>query len=293
MIKNKIKKRIILAGTPEFASNIFQEIIKHFDVVGIVSQPDRPSGRGKHIHDTPVKTLAIDNNIKLFQPTKITNITSDLELLNPDLIVTCAYGQYIPLKILNIPKHKSVNIHASLLPKYRGAAPIHYSILSGDTFTGITMMLMSNKMDCGDMLFKAKIKILNKTSSELFLELSSLAKNNIIEWLTKYFNDDYVPVKQIESQATYSKKINKNESEILHTDSIKETIRKIQAFDKFPGTYIIYKGKKLKVFKASIKEISNSIVFKLSDGNIYITEVQSPGKKRMETSTFLRGLKNG
>jgi methionyl-tRNA formyltransferase len=155
------------------------EIINNFNVIAIISQPDRKAGRGKNIQITPVKKLALHKNIKLFQPEKIINIKKELENLNADLLVTCAYGQYIPSSILTLPKYSSINIHASLLPKYRGAAPIHYSILKGDEFTGVTIMKMSKKMDAGNILFADKLKISNKTTSELFLELSNLAKTNI------------------------------------------------------------------------------------------------------------------
>ncbi len=293
MNNKNTKYKIILAGTPEFASNIFEQIIHNFDVVAIITQPDKKVGRGKKIIYSPVKELSIKYNIPLFQPNKISDIKKDVKKLSPDLLLTCAYGQYIPKDILDTPKFNSINIHASLLPRHRGAAPIHYAIWTGDKETGITIMKMSTKMDCGDILFTAKTKILNKTTSELFIELSNLAKKNIVKWIERYFINDYQALKQDESKATYSQKIDKSQSLITSNDTVKETLLKIQAFNKFPGTYIIYKNQKLKVFAAASSKIENSLIFKLKDGEIYITEMQLPGRKRMDSISFLRGQQNG
>ena len=293
MKKENTKYKIILAGTPEFASNIFKKIINNFNVVAIITQPDKKNGRGGKIVYSPVKQLSIKYNIPLFQPKKINDIKNEIKKLSIDLLVTCAYGQYIPKDILDIPKFDSINIHASLLPRHRGAAPIHYAILSGDKETGITIMKMTSKTDCGDILFVKKTKILDKTSSELFVELSDIAKKNIVKWLTKYFSNDYKLLQQDESKATYSPKIDKSQSLITHSNTIKETLLKIQAFNKFPGTYIMYKNQKLKIFAATNYKIKNSLAFKLKDGYIYIIEMQLPGRKRMDSSSFLRGQSNG
>ncbi|MGV2392546.1 UNVERIFIED_CONTAM: methionyl-tRNA formyltransferase [Campylobacter lari] len=174
--------KILLAGTPEFAVPIFEEVIKHFDVVGIVSQPDRPSVRGRKIVKTPTKLLAEKYGIKCYQPEKIGQIKEELKTLNYDYMITAAFGQFIPDSVLEIAKKMNLNIHGSLLPKYRGAAPIQYSLLNNDAKTGISFMEMVHKMDAGDVYATVEYNILKTdTSKKLFKKLSNLAAQNIVK----------------------------------------------------------------------------------------------------------------
>ena len=292
-MENNIKKKIILAGTPEFSSLIFEEIINNFNVVAIITQPDRTSGRGLKLIYSDVKILARVKNIKLFQPQKISEIFDDLNILDPDLLLTCAYGQYMPSKILDIFKYTPINIHPSLLPRHRGSSPVQYSILNGDKYFGVTIMKMIKRMDAGDIIFQKSILNTNQNSSELFKEIALLTKSNIVNWINLYLDNNYKSQIQNENDATYSQKINKIDSEIKPSDSVKDSLLKILAFNSSVGTFINYKNKRLKVFEAYKEYKDESITFNLADGPIYITMVQAPGKKKMNSSTFLKGQQNG
>ena len=288
---NNNKKKIILLGTPQFASQIFGKLISQFNIVAIITQVDKSSGRKKEIIFSPVKQLAIKNNIKLFQPNKIKEIYNEIQKLKPDLILTCAYGQYVPEKILKAPTNGSLNIHGSLLPRHRGAAPIQYSILSGDEYAGLTLMKMEKEMDAGDMIFKLKTLIKNKTSIDLFNELAQLGSQNIVKWLNCYFDKKYKLIKQSINEVTYAPKIKRNDAQILSTNTVKEALLKIQAFAMWPVAFVERNNKIIKIFKATSIKNNDAISYELADGTVYLLEIQIPGKKRMLSKEFLKGNK--
>ncbi len=280
--------KILLAGTPDFSVRSFEEVINHFDVVGIVTQPDRPKGRGHKVIETPVKQLAKRYGIKTFQPEKISEIYEELKELDFDIMLTCAYGQYIPQKILNLPKIAALNIHGSLLPKYRGAAPIHYSVLNGDAETGITLMYMVKEMDAGDMIFKASTPIEEGyTTGLMFGILSMIAADHIVEWLNNIEKGLFKRHPQPEEGVTFSPKITKEECEINNQKTIFEAQRMIKAFNPFPGAFIMKDGKKFKILNYSNDK--EGIEYKVKDGSIYITELQAPGKRALNYKEFLKG----
>ncbi|CAM9123733.1 methionyl-tRNA formyltransferase [Mycoplasma marinum] len=280
--------KIILAGTPQFAVRAFEEVINHFEVVGVITQPDRPKGRGQKVVETPVKELAKRYGIKIFQPEKISEIYDELKEIDFDIFLTCAYGQIIPEKILELPIKAALNIHGSLLPKYRGAAPIHYSILNGDDKTGITLMHMVKKMDAGDMIFKAETPIEESYTTGLMFEiLSMVAADNIQDWLKKIEMDTFENIPQDEKNVTFSPKISKDECQIIDKHTVYTAQRMIKAFNPFPGAYIIKGGKKFKILNYSTN--SEGIEYKLKDGSIFISELQAPGKKAMNYKEFLKG----
>ncbi|TCG11680.1 methionyl-tRNA formyltransferase [Mycoplasma todarodis] len=280
--------KIILAGTPEFSVRSFEEVINHFDVVGIITQPDRPKGRGQKVIETPVKQLAKRYGIKTFQPEKISEIYEELKDMDFDILLTCAYGQYIPQRILDLPKIAALNIHGSLLPKYRGAAPIHYSILNGDEETGITLMYMVKEMDAGDMIFKASTPIEEGyTTGLMFGILSMIAADHITEWLNNIEKGLFNRYPQAKEEVSFSPKITKEECEITSEKTIFESQRMIKAFNPFPGAFIMRDGKKFKILNYSNNQ--EGIEFKVKDGSIYITELQAPGKKALPYKEFLKG----
>lgn len=279
--------KIVLAGTPFFSVPTFEKIIQNFDVVAIISQPNRPSGRGMIITPTPTSILASKYNIQLFQPEKIQDIEQTLKTLDYDVLITMAYGQIIPEQILNIAKKGSYNIHASLLPKYRGSSPIHYAIWNGEKETGITFMEMVKKMDAGDMLFQASVKIEDDDNYDSMSEkLSNLAQNNIVNWLEKISQDDFVKTSQDENQVSFAHKLTK-EDEKLGFDTSAKMIQKINAFSSIPGVYLNYElnngnVQRLKVFKVKKEKVANSLEIKTKDDSIYAIDYQFEGKRRVK-----------
>ncbi|VEU70922.1 methionyl-tRNA formyltransferase [Mycoplasmopsis glycophila] len=276
--------KIILAGTPNFAVSIFEEVIKNFNVVAIISQPDRPANRGYKLEPTPTKLLAQKYNIPLFQPNKIGDIAEEIKKLDCDLLLTCAFGQFIPQRVLDLPKKAALNIHGSLLPKYRGAAPIQYSLLNGDQETGISLMYMELKMDAGDVIKVAKLPIeKNDTSDTLFTKLSQLATENITNWLHEFNDGDFQRIKQDESLVILSPKLNKEDALLDSSLTKRQAFNKIRAFSSNPGAYVYLNGKRVKIYYATLElEKPNSLVLEFSDGKLYAIDYQFESKKRVK-----------
>lgn len=273
--------KIVLAGSPEISVEAFEKVINNFEVVAVVTQPDKPKGRGMQLQATPVAELALKYNIKTFKPEKISQIKDELASLEYDLFLTFAFGQYIPQSILSQGKYKPLNIHGSLLPKYRGAAPIHYAILNGDKEIGITLMEMVKEMDAGDMFFKASKEISKDTTTgEAFEIVSKLASENIVEWIQKVAKNEVNPIKQDDS-FTLSPKIDKAFGELNSSLSIYELDRKIKGLNPFPGTFYFINNERVKVFGYTLEKTINSLEFKCSDGIVYFNEYQFEGKKRV------------
>ncbi|MBN4083546.1 methionyl-tRNA formyltransferase [Mycoplasma sp. CSL10137] len=275
--------KIVLAGTPDFSVPIFEKIINNFDVVAIVSQPDKPNKRGNKVTPTPTKMLANKYNIKLFQPTKIKDIEQDLKDLEYDIFLTCAFGQYIPESVLKIAKLGSINIHGSILPKYRGAAPIQYSLLNGDKETGISLIFMDKIMDAGDIIFKAKIDISEfDTSDTLFKKISILAQEKIVDWLNKFEKNDFIIERQNNDLATLSPKLSKEDAFLDSSLTVEDAFNKIRAFSSNPGAYILLNEKRVKIFYAhNKKKHNNSLILKFKNGFLYATDYQFESKKRI------------
>lgn len=273
--------KIVLAGSPEISVKAFEKVIKNFDVVAVVTQPDKPKGRGMQLQATPVAELAQKYNIKTFKPEKISIIKEELEKLDYDLFLTFAFGQYIPQSILSLGNFKPLNIHGSLLPKYRGAAPIHYAILNGDKEIGITLMEMVKEMDAGDMYFKASKEISKDTTTgDAFEIISNLASENIVSWIEKVSKNEVDPVKQDDS-FSLSPKIDKSFGELTTTLTIEELERKIKGLNPFPGTFYFINNERVKVFNYTLEKTTNALEFKCSNGTVYFNEYQFEGKKRV------------
>lgn len=293
---------IVFMGTPDFAVPCLESIINAGHTVSAVfTQPDKPKGRGYTLTPPPVKVCALSHNIDVYQPTTLKDkIAFDiLNSLSPDIIVVVAYGKILPKDILNLPKYACVNVHASLLPKYRGAAPIQWSIINGENETGVTTMLMDVGLDTGDMLLKKSITIgENETMGELHDRLAECGAELIVETLTKLENGDCPQEKQDDSLSCYSPMITKQLGNIDWNKSAKEINALVRGLNPTPSAFTKINGKTLKIHscnilcdKGKIGEIIsiNPFIVACGENAIEITELQLEGKKRMKTEDFLRG----
>lgn len=298
------KLNIIYMGTPDFSVPALDELNKNYNILAVVTQPDKEVGRKRQLKASPVKEYAINNNIKVFQPSKIRVDYKDILSLNPDIIITCAYGQIIPKEVLNYPKYGCVNIHASLLPKLRGGAPIHKAIINGYDETGVTIMYMDEKMDSGDIIYQEKVKIEeNDNAGTLFDKLSILGSKMIIKVLPDIINGTNKRIKQNENEITYAYNITREEEHILFNKSTRDVYNHIRGLYPWPVGYATLDDKKVKIYSSKIGtstkygeagEIINiyndAIGVKTLDGEILITELQFEGKKRVSVKDYLNGL---
>ena len=297
--------KVVFMGTPDFSVPILKGLIENYNVIGVVTQPDKEVGRHHEVEFSPIKKVALENNIKVVQPVKIrTDFDCVLEM-NPDIIVTCAYGQIIPKEILDYPKFGCINVHASLLPKYRGGAPIHRAILNGEKETGITIMYMAEGMDDGDIISQEKVIIRDdETVGELHDELSNLGVKLLLDTLPSIFEGTNERIKQDESKMCLAKIIKKEDEIIDFDDSAINVYNKIRGLNPFPGSYAILDNKRVKIYKARIEKNNNNsipgtiidvlkdgIVVKTKDDSIVIEELKQEGKKKMSAKEFLNGVK--
>jgi len=295
---------IIFMGTPDFAVPSLKALIdSKYNVVGVVCQPDRPSGRGRKLTSPPVKILAEAESIPVMQPEKIRTdeFFKEIKSFKPDLICVTAYGKIIPPNILELPKYGCVNVHASLLPNYRGAAPINWAIINGEKNTGITTMLMDEGMDTGDILLKIEIEIgEDDTSIELSEKLSAIGAELLIETIEKGQNDEIEPIKQNDSEATSAPIIKKDVGRIDWSKSAEEIRNLIRGTQPWPGAFTSYNGKNLKIFKASVNSQGGNpgkvlvsdggkLVIGTGQNSLDISELQIEGGKRLKVADFLRG----
>ena len=297
------EKRVIFMGTPTFAVPILDALNENTTVVGVISQENKEVGRKKEIIKTPIALYADNNNLYLLQPKKIKDAKEEIKKLNPDIIITCAYGQIIPEDILNIPEYGSINVHASLLPKYRGGAPIQYAILNGESKTGITIMYMDKGMDTGDMITKEVVEIEDDDNLEtLSNKLSLCGKNLLIKTLPSIFNKTNNKEKQDEKEASYAPIIKKEDELLDFNRRSVDVLNKIRALSPSPGCYFMMDNKRIKVYDAYVvenKRGETSVIsaihkdgFSVStiDGEVVITLLQAEGKKKMSGSDYLNGI---
>ena len=300
------KLKIVYMGTPDFSVGPLKKLNELYDVVLVVTQPDKEVGRKKEIKYSPVKEFALKNNLKIYQPVKIKNEYEEILKENPDIIITCAYGQIISKELLDYPKYGCINIHASLLPKLRGGAPIHKAIIDGYDKTGITIMYMDENMDSGDIIYQEEIKIENNdTAGSLFDKLSILGSEMIIKVLPNIVSGNINRIKQDEKEVTYAYNITREEEKIDFNKSTKDVYNKIRGLYPWPIGYSIFDDKKIKIYSSTIGnsnkkgmpgEIINiyndSIGIKTLDGEILINEIQVEGKKRILVKDFLNGIQD-
>lgn len=295
---------IVFMGTPDFAVPSLEILIEKFNVTAVFTQPDRPKGRGKKIAMSPVKETAIKYDIPVYQPEKIRKEPEMLELLkklNPDFIVVVAFGQILPKEVLEIPKKACINLHASLLPKYRGAAPINWAIINGEKVSGNTTMLMDVGLDTGNMLLKQEVKISeNMTMGELHDDLMEKGAGLLAETIVSY--DDITPIKQNDEKTCYASKINKKIGEIDWNISAEKIHNLIRGLNPWPAAYTTYNDKIMKLYESEvIKKENNSepgtiiecskdgIKVAAKDGIVNIKKIQFPGKKPLNVDEYLRG----
>jgi methionyl-tRNA formyltransferase len=292
--------KVVFMGTPEFAVPTLQALIQHHDVVGVVTQPDRPAGRGGETRPTPVKVLALQHNIPVIQPEKLRHVFETLKAWQADVFVVAAFGQLLPQSVLDLPPHGCINVHGSLLPRWRGAAPIHAAIRAGDPETGITIMRMDAGLDTGPMLRKRAIPILpDDTGQTLHDKMAQLGADLLIETLPDVLSGALVPQPQDETLVTYAPQIEKHEGAIDWTQSAESIERLVRAFTPWPGTYTFWQGKQVKIHKGHViagqaapgEVVMREGVCAIGTGSgLYVpTELQLEGKKRVPVGDFLRG----
>lgn len=297
--------RIIFAGTPDFAAAALGALIKaNHEIVLVLTQPDRPAGRGMKITASAVKQLAQQHSLAVLQPLtlKVSELQAQLQACNADVMVVAAYGLILPQAVLNIPRMGCLNIHASLLPRWRGAAPIQRAILAGDHETGITIMQMDVGLDTGDMLLKHRLPIApDDTAQSLHDKLSGLGAQSIVEALILLQQGKLVPVIQDEAQANYAAKITKTEAEIDWRQSATQIDRVVRTFNPVPGAYTCFRGVVLKIWQAKVAaggagkqgEIiavdRGRITVSCGSGSLQIEIVQKPGGKKLSAADFLTG----
>lgn len=299
--------RIVFMGTPDFAEASLKKLLdEHFDVVGVFTQPDKPKGRGMELTASPVKQLAQAHGMPVFQPAKMRDGTA-LEMiksLSPDILVVVAYGRILPDNILALPKYGAINVHGSLLPKYRGAAPIQWAVLNGDEMTGVTTMYLASEMDTGDIIYTAKTAIGEKeTSGELFDRLKEMGAELLVKTLRDIENGTAPRIPQDHAKASYVSMLDKSNSPIDWNRSPRVVLKQIYGLQPWPVATCRLDGEIYRVFAADYttthtdkepgKVVSagkNGIEIACAGGEtLMITELQAPGKKRMKAADFLRG----
>lgn len=295
-------KNVVFMGTPEFAVPVLEMLIEKTNVIMVVTQPDKIVGRKKEIKFSPVKEVAIKHNIEVFQPSKIRLDYEPLKDLDIDLIVTCAFGQILPKEVLDLPKYGSINVHASILPKYRGSAPIEYAIMNGDKKTGVTIMYMDEGMDTGDIIKISKLPIEdNDTGGSIHDKLSILGKDTLECTLKDIFNGNIPRIKQGD-EFSIAPKITREDEHIDFNNNGINIINKIRAFNPSPLANIIIDNKEIKVLdakfvKKDVNKVSeiveidkDKLGISCKDGIIYLSTVKPMGKNIMDIKSFLNGI---
>ena len=298
--------RVVFMGTPDFSVPTLECIIEAgHEVVGVVTQPDKAKGRGKKVVYTPVKEKALEHGLTVYQPRRAREpeFIEQMRALNPDVMVVVAFGQILPKELLDIPKYGCVNVHASLLPKYRGAAPIQWAVIRGEKFSGVTTMQMDVGLDTGDMLLKTEVPLAeDETGGSLHDKLSVLGGDLLIETLKGLEAGTIVPEKQDDSQSgEYARMLDKSLGKIDFSMRAEEIERLIRGLNPWPSAYTSYNNKTMKLWKARVVAGGEAVpgqvlavdkkgfTVQTGDGALQILELQMEGKKRMDAGAFLRG----
>lgn len=297
---------IVFAGTPEFAANHLKALIEsNHSLLGVYTQPDRPAGRGKKLSPSAVKSLALEHDLPVFQPASLKHEDAQAELaaLKPDLMVVVAYGLLLPKAVLDIPRYGCINVHGSILPRWRGAAPIQRAIEAGDSISGVTIMQMDVGLDTGDMLLKSECPIHSTdTTVDLHDRLCEIGPPALLETITQIAKGTTQPVKQDNTLSNYAQKIEKAEAEIHWQQPAGIIDRKIRAFNPFPICYSLLNGERLKIHKAHIVESlrfgepgtmridQDQLLVQCQDTALALEKVQLPGKKATDIKEFLNGF---
>ena len=298
--------RVVFLGTPEFGVPSLQALLTAgYDVVGVFTQPDKPKGRGNKMTSSPVKVCAQENGVPVFQPVKIRlDGVDDLRSLQPDLCVTAAFGQILSQEILDIPRIGTVNVHSSLLPKYRGSAPVNWAIIQGETVTGVTTMMTDKGLDTGDILLKREVPILpGETAEELITRLAPIGADLLIETIRRLEAGDCPREKQNEAEASYFPMLKKEMGDIDWRLSAHDIVCRARGLTPWPGTSFVWgENETVKVWKAEEAEnpglkpgtliaadAKNGLIIAAGEGAVRVLELQAPGGKRMNAKDYLRG----
>ncbi|MDG2090216.1 MAG: methionyl-tRNA formyltransferase [Gammaproteobacteria bacterium] len=301
--------RIGFAGTPDFAASHLDALLNaKYNILGVYTQPDRPAGRGKKDKPSPVKTLSLKSNLPIFQPQSLKNeeAQEQLQKLNLDVLVVVAYGLILPQEILDMPRYGCINVHASLLPRWRGAAPIERAILAGDKITGVTIMQMDAGLDTGDILLSSETPIdANDNSASLTARLKSIGQDALLDVLKEIQSNSIKCLKQNNDISTYASKLSKEEALISWDKSAEEILRQVNAFYPRSPAYCFYHGQRLRIIQASaltknsagstgtIGQIShNGIEINCADSSLLVNRIQLPGKAEISIKDFLNGRKD-
>ncbi len=297
--------KILFMGTPEFSVNVLQGLIENYEVVGVVTQPDKEVGRKHEIKFSPVKELAIKHDIKVYQPSHIKSEYEDLLKHPVDFIVTCAYGQIIPKELLEFPKYGCINVHASLLPKLRGGAPIHKAIINNYPRTGVTIMYMVEKMDAGDIISQVDTPIFPEDNvGTLHDRLSIMGTKLLLETIPNIISGNIHPIKQKEEEVTYAWNITREEEKIDFNRSTIDIYNQIRGLNPWPGAYALLDQNVVKIYASRISDsffttrkngeigkiYEDGIGVSTKDGEIIITELQFAGKRKMSAKEYLNGV---
>ncbi len=297
--------RVVFMGTPQFAVPTLQALIEKHDVVGVFTQPDRPAGRGKKLNSPPVKQVALQSKIAVFQPEKINDsaVIEQLRKLQPEVIVVVAYGQILKREILNLPHFGCLNVHASLLPRWRGASPIQTAIVAGDKRSGVTIMQMDKGLDTGDMLYSVPLSIDSQmTAGQLHDELMTLGATALLTTLEQLQSGVAKAVKQNEGEATYAPLIDRKMAAIDWTAEAQAIVNLIRGYNPWPSAHCELGGVKMKIHRAANVDLESAgkpgevvavtpdyIDIACAKGALRLLEIQPANSKRMEVSAYLRG----
>ncbi len=302
------KHRLVFMGTPRFGQIILSALIGHYEIVAVVTQPDRRAGRGRKVAISPVKALALEHDLPLLQPRKVREeqVVKQLLQLQPAVIVVAAFGQILPPSILSLPGHGAINVHASLLPRHRGAAPIPAAILVGDQCTGISIMLMDEGLDTGPILSQKSTGIsAQDTTASLTEKLGHLGGQLLLDTLPRWLAGEISPQKQDDEQATYAPPLRKEQGRIDWTEPAELIARRCRAFLPWPGTSTTWQGRPVKVFGVHVKsaehlsvapgsvvQLDADIAVVTGDGLLVLDELQLAGRRPMSAQDFARGQRS-
>ena len=297
--------KVIFMGTPEYSVPVLKMLIEETNVIGVVTQSDKMVGRKKILTPCPVKQVALDNNIKVFSPLKIRKDYADIVNLNPDIIVTCAYGQIIPEELIYAPLYNTINVHASLLPKYRGGAPIHHAIINGEKEVGITIMYTDKGMDSGDIIEKESFDVdINDTYDIVSNKMSEMGALLLKKVLPSIIEGTCNKIKQDDSEVTFAPIIKREDEHIDFNNIALNVHNKIRGLSSVPGAYSVLDGVNIKILLSSLEDTldtnkecgtitrvdKDSIYVACSDKEIKLLKIQIPGKKVMLVKDYLNGV---
>lgn len=298
-------KKVVFMGTPEYSIPVLKMLIENTNVIGVVTQPDKEVGRKRVLTECPVKKLAKENNIKVLTPIRLREEYGDIIDLNPDIIITCAYGQILPEELIYAPLYNTVNVHASLLPKYRGGAPIHQAIINGERETGVTIMYTDKGMDSGPIITSRKINIGENDTYDIVSEkMSDLGAVLLKDVLEDIFENRAPRIEQNADDKTFAPIIKKEDEHLDFNQSARDVHNKIRGLSSVPGAYAMINGSRMKILLSeqtsqkakqepgTITKIDkDGIYVSCSDNEIVLTRIQVPGKKIMEVKDYINGIK--